>query len=363
MRAIAWSWAVLAGSLPVTAAGAGLDLAEILVDTTTAPVGAGQALSLYTEDGTVYSISGSLPAASLAAGVHALHVRTRDENGVVSPFSSQSLYLAAGLTSRTLDEAEFWIDAEPAPGAGQALAVTNLDDHGRVVEVSASRSVTPLAAGHHKVGARVRDTMAQWSPNAVHGWHRPDSAVPGAMPELVSGQAVFFGSGETTYPLALDNATAPRVLAFGTASVPVDSLPPNRVFWIFGRLADTAYGTQERPLSGFNWLDSDGDGLGDLHEIQIGTNPNNPDTDGDGIPDGAEIEIGTDPLDPDTDGDGIPDGVEIDIGTDPTNPDTDGDGVPDGQEIEDGTDPTDPGSVLTVLFRDGFEPPPPLQRP
>lgn len=43
--------------------------------------------------------------------------------------------------------------------------------------------------------------------------------------------------------------------------------------------------------------DSDGDGLSDLAEWIIGTDPLNPDTDGDGIPDGVEIAQGTNPLD------------------------------------------------------------------
>lgn len=43
-------------------------------------------------------------------------------------------------------------------------------------------------------------------------------------------------------------------------------------------------------------LDSDGDGLLDDFEREIGTNPLNSDTDGDGITDGAEIAAGLDPL-------------------------------------------------------------------
>jgi len=42
---------------------------------------------------------------------------------------------------------------------------------------------------------------------------------------------------------------------------------------------------------------------------------------------------------PDTDGDGLSDKEEIEIGTDPTKADTDGDGVSDKEEIEAGTDP------------------------
>jgi len=58
------------------------------------------------------------------------------------------------------------------------------------------------------------------------------------------------------------------------------------------------------------------------------------DTDGDGIADGVEIELGLDPSNPDTDGDGIADGLEIELGLDPSNPDTDGDGIADGLEAE-----------------------------
>ncbi|MBK8021941.1 MAG: hypothetical protein IPK19_11085 [Chloroflexi bacterium] len=43
--------------------------------------------------------------------------------------------------------------------------------------------------------------------------------------------------------------------------------------------------------------DSDNDGLPDLGEDIVGTNPNSPDTDGDGISDGAEVQQGTNPLD------------------------------------------------------------------
>jgi outer membrane protein assembly factor BamB len=44
------------------------------------------------------------------------------------------------------------------------------------------------------------------------------------------------------------------------------------------------------------------------------------DTDGDGVPDVDEEELGTDPFNPDTDGDGLSDGFEVDFGTDPLHP-------------------------------------------
>jgi len=68
----------------------------------------------------------------------------------------------------------------------------------------------------------------------------------------------------------------------------------------------------------WNVADSDNGGVGDGQEYIDGTNPqNNPDddinpldSDGDGIPDTIEQEIGTDWRDPDTDGGGVPDGEE-----------------------------------------------------
>lgn len=87
--------------------------------------------------------------------------------------------------------------------------------------------------------------------------------------------------------------------------------------------------------------DTDGDGLTDLEEALLGTDPRNRDTDDDGIDDGDEIELGADPLNLDTDGDTLYDGGELVYRTDPLDPDTDGDGLTDGDEVYVfGTDPT-----------------------
>lgn len=67
--------------------------------------------------------------------------------------------------------------------------------------------------------------------------------------------------------------------------------------------------------------DPDRDGLTNLQEYQLDTNPNNPDSDGDGLTDGDEVnKYHTNPLLADTDGYGIPDGIEVQTGTEPLSP-------------------------------------------
>ncbi|MEE9349505.1 MAG: gliding motility-associated C-terminal domain-containing protein, partial [Flavobacteriaceae bacterium] len=114
--------------------------------------------------------------------------------------------------------------------------------------------------------------------------------------------------------------------------------------------------------------DCDNDGLTNEDEITAGTDPTNPDTDGDGVLDGTEVNIdGTNPIDicsfvldsqsetpttaweqADCDDDGLSNLDEVGLGTDPLNNDTDGDGVLDGVEVNDGTDPLDNCSLEVI---------------
>ena len=89
------------------------------------------------------------------------------------------------------------------------------------------------------------------------------------------------------------------------------------------------------------------DGITDVEEQAIGTDPNNPDTDSDGLSDRDELRVHkTNPLNSDTDNDGLSDRNEIFLWiTDPNNPDTDGDTYRDGAEVESGFDPNGPGRL------------------
>ena len=100
-----------------------------------------------------------------------------------------------------------------------------------------------------------------------------------------------------------------------------------------------SFGRNTAPLE----RDSDGDGLADGEEIELGTSPNHVDSDGDGLPDGWERDHELDPLSAggddgawgDVDGDGLPNGKEYEYGTNPLLADTDYDGLADGQEVVD----------------------------
>ena len=79
---------------------------------------------------------------------------------------------------------------------------------------------------------------------------------------------------------------------------------------------DPVYGAGKLQLP---FIDSDGEGLSNVEEIPLGTNPLDSDTDADGLNDFDEVvSHGTDPLLADTDADGLSDFDEaVTYGTDP----------------------------------------------
>jgi len=116
-------------------------------------------------------------------------------------------------------------------------------------------------------------------------------------------------------------------------------------------------------------VDTDGDGLTDLHENFLGTNPSNRDSDGDKVADGDEVFVyHTNPNSAaDTDSDGIPDDWMVKYFGHPTGlesdhsraqDDYDGDGATNLQEWQAGTDPNN--IAFTVLASGEFVKPGPV---
>lgn len=153
-------------------------------------------------------------------------------------------------------------------------------------------------------------------------------------------------------------------------------VPQDEVLDTTGTASADLTGSTNAPLDPA-LADSDGDGLTDAREREIGTDPLLRDTDGDSVSDEEEARAGTDPLtfsrpvpepgpegdtpaptaptappepEPvastatiDQDGDGIPDEKESFYGTSVLQADTDGDGFGDAKEIQNGYNPLGPG--------------------
>lgn len=106
--------------------------------------------------------------------------------------------------------------------------------------------------------------------------------------------------------------------------------------------------------------DTDGDGLTNVYEDEIGTDDSVGDTDNDGSPDGIELLNGTNPLDPsdgeisDSDGDGVSDSAEVSFGSNPFSRDGDNDRASDAAELLYGTDPANPDTNHDGVI-DGFD--------
>ena len=175
---------------------------------------------------------------------------------------------------------------------------------------------------------------------------------------LVDQNNAISTSGGGTTPRTASDQTLDAVLG-GISFASVQRELSIKRFFAFNRNAMARAGQQ--------LVDSDGDGLSDEEERQIGTDPLNPDTDGDGLSDGLERSVGLNPLVDeisgstgviqcnkflDDDADLLNECEERVIGTDPCVADTDGDGFGDLIELNSQTNPLVPED-LTDSDRDG----------
>ena len=159
------------------------------------------------------------------------------------------------------------------------------------------------------------------------------SEIPTGATRAIVGETTLTNGGDAPAVVLAVIIGTPVDAATGTTSAPggdgpTPTQPP-------ATPAPTAPPTTIDPT-----LETDGDGLTDVEEIDIyGTNPNNYDTDGDTVSDYLEAKNGY---------------------SDPFNPDTDGDGYDDSEQF-DGYDPLDPNSYPGAPS--ATSPPPPFLRP
>ncbi|MCH7579508.1 MAG: SGNH/GDSL hydrolase family protein [Chloroflexi bacterium] len=156
----------------------------------------------------------------------------------------------------------------------QAVAGIEVNLHIALTELTAA-----LEPDTHLLVMTYYDIWNQDSTSAMNNIILSEIAEHGAIhvdvPKFLSGHESEFISDDTVHP----STEGQRLLA----NIFVNAIPP----------------------------DSDHDGLADVVEAQLGSDPDMADTDGDGLEDGLEILVyGSDVFDPDTDGDGCSDGAE-----------------------------------------------------
>jgi hypothetical protein len=150
----------------------------------------------------------------------------------------------------------------------------------------------------------------------------------------IDGQyVIFYIEGEPTLNLSRTNPVRPDSDGDTGWTGDLTNAPINR--FLNGDGYELSLNPPTDPMDGDTDDDALMDGLeGTLAYDSNRTNPNNPDTDGDGLGDMQEILLGSNPLHVDSDNDMVPDGMEyIVFGTSVFLNDTDLDGLTDGQEL------------------------------
>ncbi len=311
-----------------------------------------------------------VPSSPLSDGPHTVSATATNSSGVGGastsvPFTVDTTRPGAPVVtspangSTTGELPTFTGTAEPGATVtvrvdGQPVCVTRADSQGLFSCVAAA----PLSAGNHTVSASAVDAAGNLSAQSNLNTFTvdvglPDTAIVTQPPALASASTATFTFSSSklgvTYECSLDGGP------FVPCTNPVTfSGLDDGTHTLAVRARDAAGNVDPTPATS-TWtvaLDSDGDGLTDVVERQVGTNPNNADTDGDGLTDSIEVNraVPTDPLDPDSDDDGLTDGDEdanhdgiVDATeTDPTLADTDRGGISDGEEVVRGSNPLDP---------------------
>ena len=256
--------------------------------------------------------------------------------------------------------------AEVAKGATEAAVTVavGLNQDGAVVADMVSGMTNAMAqesaAQAEAQGANPSEAVAAATDGAVDGavTAATDMGAPADVVQSV-GEAAQQGGSEAAQSMDNVSNDAASEVNVGDAITQAENAAAAESVDIAAAteaLAQTAPNNIQDPFI----LDSDNDGLGDVMEEVLGSDPNNPDTDGDLLMDGYEYLLhGADPTLPDTDGDLISDSLEIHMGSDPLTVnafglDSDVDGIPDSYEAMLGTHPEDVDSDDDG-WTDGFE--------
>ncbi len=275
-------------------------------------------------------------------------------------YQNEYNYLSVRATdaSGDLQEVQFQYDG---PSAG-----TTWVDIGSAISVSGSADTAavmwkPTDTGAYQIRATATDASAN-SQSALSASFtvtaNTGSGNSGTAPPHIVQGPLTVGSNQTH-----DVMHASDIATSGLVSIENGG---QSIFWSGGRIVlGDGFSADPTGDGFFNAIiDRDMDGLSDLEERTLGTNPNLSDTDGDGYSDGWENRFMLNPKvadDPDTwtddDGDGMADFWEthysFNLSRDNSLDDSDSDGYPNIYEYLYQSDPTDSSSTPTASYTIG----------
>ncbi|MBZ4419470.1 Ig-like domain-containing protein [Myxococcus sp. RHSTA-1-4] len=348
-------------------------------------------------DGT-WSVTGATP---LTNGPHSVTATATDAAGNTATDTNTftvdaqtSVAIATPAEGAVLSNPVVTYTGMAEPGATVTVAVDGQTVGTVTAAADGSWSVavaTPLADGAHTVTATATDAQGNTAmdTNAFTVDTQTSVAIttPAEGAVLNTGTVTYTGTAEpgATVTVVVDGQTVGTTTAAADGTWSVTGATPltNGSHSVTATTTDTA-GNTATDTNTFTvaMTDSDGDGVDDITEIELGTDPLDADTDDDGVQDGADGLTDTDgdgtidAKDPDSDNDGILDGTELGVTlenapvgtntrspnfrpdddpsttTDPKRADTDGDGLNDGAEDADhngrvGATETDPNNADT----------------
>ena len=293
-------WSVPAGSLPTL----------VLVDAGTADVATENGDVVSLGEGEAASFSGQviITAGADGASVSAVEV------GPAVPLLSQ-----AAQTTRS------------TPTSSGSVATPEA----RVIEVEGAVTATPAASPQAGAGQSGNDADGD-------GLNDRREAELGTDPSLADTDEDGLTDGvevrdHRTNPLAADSDTD-GVLDGDEVALGTDPNDPNNGAPAEDAASATDGAVSEEPTAPVEEPAPPVEEAAAVDEAPVAETPG--DTDGDGLEDTIEVELGTDPYSVDTDQDGLTDGDEYYVyATGTLNPDSDGDGILDGDEAAQGTDP------------------------
>jgi len=203
-----------------------------------------------------------------------------------------------------------------AGGNGYGQLGTGGGSSSTFVQVPNLSGVVAVGAGSQfSVALKSDGTLMAWGYNSEGELGNGGTAHSGT-PVAVSSLSGVVALSSSNHTLAVRNNGAETIWAWGYNSN--------------GQVGNRSMGNQPTPfLIDFHYPDTDGDGILDWEEYDLGTNPMERDTNGDGIDDQNSIWMGISPTSTDDDGDGIPNLDELLAGTNPLLADTDRDGCAD----------------------------------